>query len=93
MSEESKHFCMEKSQKRFNALRSIFIIFLIASGVGIGFFLYYLIGTEVSDMEGIAFYEIDGTNPPYLGIIMVCVFILSWIGYFHIDRLQREVCF
>lgn len=88
-----QHFCPEEDRNKFRVLRSIFIICLISSGVGMGFFLYYLIGTAYTTTYGGYLIELDSTNPPYIAIIIFAVFILSIIGIRHTSSLENDLCF
>lgn len=85
--------CPEKERNRFRVLRSIFIILLFASGVGMGFFVYYLVSTALSIEYSAYLMDLDSTNPPYVAIIMFAVFFLSLIGLRHSSRLENDLCF
>lgn len=93
MARTRRKICPEEVQMRFRMANAIVIVFLVASGIGVFFFVYHLIGGEIAEELDLPLYHIEGTNPPYVGIILVGVFILSWVLMHHLSKLEKSACF
>ena len=87
-------FCSEDDRSSFKLLQTVFTLFLVISGVGMGIFIYFLVAAtlEYENVSGVTIYQLDNSTPPYMGIIIVVVFIVSWIGLRHVSKLEKSLC-
>jgi hypothetical protein len=88
----SRRICSEEDEDHFRMIRAVLITVLVSSGVATGTFFYYLIGMALSNAEGIPLWQLDSTTPPFIGIICVLVFMISWIALHHVTRLKSNLC-
>jgi hypothetical protein len=87
-----KKLCAEEDIDHFRMIKSIYILILVSSGVGMGFFFYFLIGMELSNQVGQPLWQLDATTPPFVGIILVVIFMVSWAGLYHAKRVEKNLC-
>jgi len=88
----NRDMCNDEDLNHFRMIRSIFILILVSSGVGMGFFFYYLIGLQISTQVGQPLWQLDATTPPFVGIILLVVFMVSWIGYASAKKVEKNLC-
>lgn len=89
---DRRRICSEEDEDHFRMIRAVLITVLISSGVATGTFFYYLIGMAISGYKGIPLWQLDSTTPPFIGIICVVVFIITWVAYHHVNELKSNIC-
>lgn len=84
--------CSEEEKTRFLMVKAVLILCMFVSGFGFGLFLYFLIGYGLAIALDRKLIMIDGTIPPYVGIVCIAVLILCIFGLKYITELEKGIC-
>jgi hypothetical protein len=87
-----KKICSDKERGKLGTVVAIFVFLLVTSAFGTSFLVYFLVSEAASELGGWGTLPLDGSTPPYLGLILVGTFIVSWIGLVHTRSLKRSMC-